>query len=121
MLIIGVVALAVVILGIVAYVRKYSQTTPAPLVQEGETMGVNLVGILVENDPATARVGYSLAGDGWTINLDLSLFKRELVTSYLGKKVVISGDQRRERLTRQGVQDPEPTDFVSVTEIKLAE
>src|SRR3990167_2958055 len=116
--IIGIVAL--VILSTVAYAMRVWNRS-AQLTQEAETVAANLVGILVENDPAKAKVGYSLAGEEGTTNLDLSLFKRELVDSYLGRRIVISGDQRRERLTRKGLQDKEPTDFVYVMEMKLAE
>lgn len=91
--------------------------------QEGEIGVVDGVGMLVENDPATAKVGYSLVRDEGVIYLDLSRFKRELVDSYVNKKVAVGGDQWRIRLwnPKTKTQDTELTDYVHVIEMKLAE
>ena len=52
-----------------------------------------LKGQLILNPPGTAKVGYSLMGEGWSVYLDLSRIPRQVVNSYLGKQVIVEGSK----------------------------
>lgn len=94
--------------------------TPPPVIQE--EVSVEIKGKLVENEPGTARVGYSVVAEKETVLADLSEFAGASVAAYLDKEVVVTGPRLRRRLynPREQTWYETETRYMLVKEIKFA-
>lgn len=115
----GVVTLVVVAVWQVSPTPTPGQTPP-PVVQE--EVSVEIKGKLVENEPGTARVGYSVVAESETVLADLSELASASVAAYLNKEVVVTGPRLRRRLynPREQTWYETETRYMLVKQIELA-
>lgn len=115
----GVVIVVMVVAGWQVSPTPAPVLTPPPVIQE--EFSVEIKGKLVENEPGTARVGYSVVAENETVLADLSEFASASVAAYLNKEVVMTGPRLRRRLynPREQTWYETETRYMLVKEIKL--